>query len=411
VFLLFFQTLKNRGIPVSLQELFDLYRVLEELTKSGEALTPKRFFTIARLTLVKDLKYYDDFELAFALCFEGQLNDQDFKARLEDWLKNALERELSQQQKDNALKLPPEELLRELEKRLQTQKEQHHGGNHWIGTGGTSAFGHSGFNPQGVRIGGQGKNRSALAVIGERRYREYRSDEALSTRNIKLALKGLRQLKRQGPLEFDLKKTIEVTCKNAGEIELMTTHGRKNSLKVLLLLDVGGSMTPYARRVEQLFSAFHQLHHFKEFKSLYFHNIFYDHLYSGAALTLDRSVLITDIMRRYDRETRVFILGDAAMAPFEFFQMSGLLRHAYDYYGRHHGYPLTQEQSRTGQESLQKWLDHFPHTVWLNPDPKDSWAYTSTTAAIHEMTPMFPLTLHGLKKATQQLIGSANERR
>lgn len=398
MFLDFFFSLKKRGVPVSIQELFDLLHVLRELLAQEQTITPLRFHRLARLTLVKDIKYYDDFDQVFAQCFQSLLKDDHVKEKLEEWLNQALKREISEEQKSKALQLPPEELLRELEKRFQEQKEQHHGGNHWIGTGGTSPFGHSGHNTQGVRIGGQSQGKSALAVMGERRFKEYRTDETLDLRNIKVALKGLRLLKKQGAPVFSLEKTIDQTCKRGGEIEIVEEATRKNTLKLLLFLDVGGSMTPYAQKVSKLFSALNQLNHFKEFKTFYFHNIFYDHVYTSPDLILSNAVLLQDLMKRYDSETRIIVLGDAAMAPFEYFQMSGLLRHAYDYYGRYHSYPLKEEESKTGEESLKKLSKVFSAIAWLNPDPKDSWKYTTTTQRINQLVPMYPLTIDGLNE-------------
>lgn len=408
MFLAFYYALKSEKIPVSLQEHFDLLQVLQHYSFHHEAITPTRFYQIARATLVKDLKYYDQFDQVFARLFGNQLvNDQEFRTQLEEWLKKAHHYQLDEERLRNALRIPPKELLEQLEKRLLEQKEQHHGGNHWIGTGGTSPFGHSGYNPQGMRIGGEGRNKSALAVLGERRYREYRTDEILHVRQIKLALKHLRLLKKTGPDEFSLEKTIEATCRQGGEIDIVHAKARKNHLKLILLLDVGGSMTPHSKRVAKLFSALHQLHHFKTFKTYYFHNIFYDHVYTGPELTLHHAIALDELPHKFDRDTRVVIVGDAAMAPYEYFQMNGVLRHAYDFYGRASSYPL--EHSLTGEQRLSFLVDNYPYLSWLNPEPKESWPYTTTIKAIQSRVKMEELTIAGLKKAARFLSGNSPE--
>lgn len=406
MFLAFFETLKRFQIPVSLQEFFDFLRVLEFVAKKEESIPIKRLHLIARMTMVKDIRFYDQFDQAFATHFQSIMADQDFKERLQQWLAKALEQELSAERKRDALKISHEELLRELEKRLQEQKEQHHGGNHWIGTGGTSSFGHSGYNPQGVRLGGQSKSKSAMAVLGPRMFEAYRSDQQLQTRNMKVALKGLRLLKKQGRIQLSIPKSIEATCQNAGDIQIIEEKSRKNALKLVLLLDVGGSMTVHARQVEKLFSALHQLQHFKQFKAYYFHNIIYDHLYESSHLSLTNAIELTDFYARFNEETRIIILGDAAMSPFEYFQMNGALRHAYDFYGRSRDYPLNQDQSMTGEERLVELTKRYPHLHWLNPDPKDYW-HSSTTQAIAKLVPMSALTIDGLNTIAKDLSRSA----
>lgn len=402
MFLEFFFTLRANKVPVSTTEYLDLLKVIDQLTQEFQIITPERFYIIARSCLIKDLKYYDIFDLCYSQIFSGLIQqDGAFKEMLEKWLNEAKKKDLSNEQKQQAMLLPPEELLKQLEKRLQEQKERHDGGNYWIGTGGTSAFGHSGYNPQGIRIGGHGNSKSALIVAGERRYRSYRTDEVFSTRQTKMALKSLRSFAKKGRAEISIKKSIQETCQQAGEITLVEEKTRKNNLKVLLLMDVGGSMDIHARGVEELFSALHQVNHFKQFQSLYFHNVFYDHLYDKADLTFENSHEIEKIYQRFDSQTRVIILGDAYMAPYELFSINGEMRNYYDYFGRVR-YQYNQGHSPIAIDRLREFYSNYPQTVWLNPQIEDLWG-EPTIKAIREIFPMFTLTLDGLKQCVNHL--------
>jgi uncharacterized protein len=402
LFLSFFYSLKKFGIPVSLQEFFDFLKAVEFIATHEKHINLKRLHLIARIAMVKDIRFFDQFDQAFATHFESLVTDQDFKQKLHQWLSQAHMQQLDEERKKNALNIPNENLLKELEKRLQEQKDQHHGGNHWIGTGGTSSFGHSGYNPNGLRIGGASQSRSALSVLGPRSFQAYRTDQQLQTRNMKVALKGLRLLKKQGRAELSIPKSIAATCQNAGEIQIVEERSRKNALKLILLLDIGGSMTVHSQQVEKLFSALHQLQHFKSFKAYYFHNIIYDHVYEKSDLTLKNAIYLPDLYAKFNEETRVIILGDAAMSPFEYWQMSGALRHAYDFYGRARDYPLAQVSSFTGEQRLMEIKTRYPHLHWLNPDPIAYWD-SSTTRAIKEIVPMSPLTIDGLHSIARNL--------
>jgi len=398
MFLDFFYTLRAHKVPVSVREYLDLIDVLENYTKNGEEINGQRLYTISRNVLVKDIKFYDAFDLAFSISFKDVLNDDHFKDKLNEWLKKAKEQELSEERRQNALNILPEDIIKELEKRLKDQKEQHDGGNHWIGTGGTSSFGHSGFNPSGIRVGGESKSKSAIAVAGRREYKDYRTDETLNIRQIKVALKKLRILKESGKATLNVEKTIRKTVDNAGEIDIVETKSRKNNLKLVLLMDIGGSMTPHAMRVNKLFSATHQVNHFKEFKHFYFHNIFYDDLYTDASMSPMRTFDFDRLKKIYNADTRFIIVGDAYMAPYELFQMSGNMREYYYSFDQNN-----KKSKKTGIDRVKMLKERYPKTVWLNPEPKQLWQ-APTISAVSSIIPMFHLSVDGLEAAIKELI-------
>jgi uncharacterized protein len=397
MFLDFFYLLRGEGVPCTTSEYLDLLKAMEGLQDSGEHFNAEKFYLLARSCLVKDIKYYDKYDVAFAKAFKDLIeSDSKFNQLLSDWLKNAVAKKLSQQRKDNALKIPPANLLKELKKRLEEQKKRHDTGNKWIGTGGTSPFGNSGYNPGGLRIGGQAQNRSAMAVVGERIYQEYRTDETFNLRQIKMALKKLRSLRKQGRPQIEINKSIKKTCDNAGEIDLVFEKDRKNSMKLILLMDVGGSMTPFARNVSKLFSSAHQINHFKQFKYYYFHNVFYDQVYADASFT--KPVSVDKLIRKFDSDTRVIIVGDAYMAPYELFQMTGSLREFYFTLDE-----TKQGSNKTGMERIEQWSKHFPKSIWLNPEPARTWQLAPTINAVKSNIKMFGLTVDGLSKAIKFL--------
>lgn len=398
MFLDFFYKLRSLNAPVSTREYLDLINVLQSYSAKGESISPERFYQIARSVLIKDIKYYDSYDIAFSSCFSGLVTDDDFKNKLKSWLENALNSELSEERKQNAMNLPSEELMKELQKRIDEQKERHDGGNKWIGTGGTSAFGHSGFNPNGIRVGGKGQNKSALAVAGRREFKEYRTDEILNIRQIKVALKKLRLLKESGRKELNIDKSIKATCQNAGEIEIIESKSRKNNLKLVLLMDIGGSMTPHSQRVSKLFSAAHQTNHFKEFKHYYFHNIFYDDLYHHASLHPSEITDFSKLKFKHNADTRFIIVGDAYMAPYELFQMTGSMREFY--------YSFIKDNKKsnlTGIDRVELIKKHYDKTIWLNPEPKSLWS-APTIKAIKDIIPMYELSLDGITEGISKLV-------
>ena len=404
----FFFTLRQHKIPVTPTEFLDFLKTVEHRCKQNSPLDSQTLYSLGRYTLVKDLKHYDSYDLAFARTFAAILSEGGrFRDLLEQWLNEAKKFELDEQRRRKALNIPPEDLMKELKKRWQEQKERHDGGNYWIGTGGTSPFGYGGFNPQGIRIGGQGAGRSGIASALSREYQDYRTDEALNIRQIKVCLKRLRILKKHGRKELSIPKTIKETCDQGGDITPVMESPRRNQMKVLLIADVGGSMTPHSLRVSQLFSACHQMNHFKEFKSYYFHNIIYDHVYSDASMQL--GVKLESLFRRYDKETRVILLGDAAMAPYELFQMSGAMNAMYRNFLSIDP-ELWDKQSRektyTAYERLQQIIATFPQLIWLNPDHPQHW-HGETVEAIKSLVPMYFLSFDGLMAGIDRLVGKA----
>ena len=307
-----------------------------------------------------------------------------------DWLKDPLNRMLLGEEAQALFdSMDFDELMKELEKRLREQTEQHDGGGHWIGRGGTSPFGHSGYHPRGIRIGGRGGGRHAVQIAQERRFKNYRSDLTLDVRQIGVALKKLRQLRRTGPEdELDLEGTIKATAKNAGDLDFIWQRSRKNTVKLLLLMDVGGSMEPYAMLCSQLFSAAHSSSHFKDFQYYYFHNCIYDNLYRD--IEREDAVSTLHLLRTLEPDYKLLIVGDARMGPWELIERYG----AINYYERN---------EIPGIIWLRRIADHFTHCVWLNPDDPRFWVH-ATVQMIGRLFPMYPLTLEGLEQSVGKLV-------
>jgi uncharacterized protein with von Willebrand factor type A (vWA) domain len=382
----FFYTLRKRKVPVSITEWMTL---MEALAK-GYVRDLDEFYFLARAILVKSEAYYDNYDIAFQEYFQGIEAPADISNEILEWLRDPLNR-LTLSEEDLALfaKLDFDELLKELEKRLREQTEQHDGGGYWIGRGGTSPFGHSGYHPAGIRIGGEGGGGHAIQIAQERRFRNYRSDLTLDVRQLKLALKGLRQLTRIGPEdELDLEDTIEATAKNAGEIELKWRRSRKNAVKVLLLMDVGGSMEPFALLCSQLFSAAHSSSHFKDFQYYYFHNCIYDNLYQD--IERQEAVSTDHLLRTLEPDYKLLMVGDARMGSWELLERYG----AINYY---------EHNETPGIVWLRRISEHFTHGVWLNPTRLRFWNHP-TVQLIGRLFPMFPLTLEGLGEAVKRLV-------
>ncbi len=384
----FFYLLRSRKVPVTVTEWMTL---MEALSKGLAYSDLAVFYSLSRSLLVKDVAYYDAFDDCFAHFFKDADLPPMLHDELEKWLSdpNPLPN-LSPEEQAALDRWDLDKLREEFEKRLQEQTEAHHGGNRWIGTGGTSPFGHGGVNPQGVRVHGESRNKSAIQVAHERRFRNFRNDLVLDVRQMKAALKKLRALERVGAAdELDLDETIDKTCRDAGEIELVFHPERKNRLKLLLLMDAGGSMDPYARLVSRLFSAASQMNHFKEFKHFYFHNCVYEFLYED--IWMDSRVATGDLFRQLDASWRLIFVGDAAMAPSELMNPYGSLY----YYHRN---------QQAGVTWLDRFRDHFRRAIWLNPiNNRRYWNYTYTTKVIGNIFPMFPLTLGGLEEGIQEL--------
>jgi uncharacterized protein with von Willebrand factor type A (vWA) domain len=389
----FFYTLRAARIPVSVKE----YLALLEAFKAGmvgptseEPTTLDDLYYLARTILVKDEKHFDKFDRAFAAYFKGVEAVADFSKEIPaDWLRKELERLLSDEQKANAPKMDWDELLETLQKRLEEQQERHAGGSKWIGTGGTSPFGHGGFNTQGVRIGGKGGNKSAVKVWEQRAYRDYDDTQELGTRNIKMALRRLRKFARQGnELELDLPDTIRATAANAGYLDIKMQPERHNQVKVLLLMDVGGTMDEHIQRVEELFSA--AKNEFKHLEFYYFHNCVYEYVWRNNRRRFAEKFETWDIIRKYNKDYKLVFVGDATMSPFEILQPGGSVEY---------------NNEEAGAEWLQRLTHAFPHFAWINPEPQGMWQYRQSIAIVQQLMGqrMFPLTLKGLEDAMRVL--------
>ena len=377
----FFLHLKSFRLPVSTREFLTLLEALEQrvITTSLDD-----FHTLARVCLVKDEQHFDRFDLAFGSYFKGV--DALFDASTgipEDWLRREFMRHLTEDDKARIAALGGlDKLMETFRQRLADQRERHAGGNKWIGTGGTSPFGAFGHNPEGIRVGPEGGGRSAVRVWDERSFRNLDGDVELNTRNIKVALRRLRRFAREGvPEELDLDGTIAGTARNAGWLDLKLQPERRNRVKVLLFLDVGGSMDPHVAVCEELFSAakseFRHLTHF------YFHNCVYDHVWRDNARRRNERYPTLDLLRTYGPDWNVIFVGDAAMNPYELTAIDGSAEY---------------RNLEPGIAWLQRIFDHFRRVVWWNPEPPRTWEYTRTTQLILQaLGPrMFPLTLAGI---------------
>jgi len=382
----FIYELRARKVPVGTQEAVALARALAAGLHDSSL---DGFYFIARSLLVHSEAHLDDFDLAFAKYFKGVHVEAKLVAEeLLEWLKNAKKlRELSEEEKALIEALDREEVLRRFEERLKEQRERHDGGNYWIGTGGTSPFGRGGFNPSGIPVGGgTGGKGGAMQSADARKYRPYRSDLILDIRQIEVALRKLRAFTREGGQEeLDIEGTIDETAKNAGELEIVTRPPRRPNTRVILMMDVGGSMDPYAELVSQLFSAAKRSTHWKELRTYYFHNCVYGRVYKTEGF--QEPVLVRDLMHECGKNYKLVLVGDASMAPYELLGAPG--------YG---------EEGRTeGIRWLMLLREHFERSVWLNPDGPVVPSHP-TVDAIRQIFPMFPLTLEGLGEAVSELL-------
>jgi len=385
----FFLHLKAHRLPVSTRELLTLLEALEARVIS---LSIDDFYTLSRACFVKDEQHFDRFDLAFGTYFKGIDAIFDIRADIpEAWLRKEFERHLTDEDKKLVEAMGGlDKLMETLKQRLAEQKGRHAGGNKWIGTGGTSPFGAYGYNPEGVRIGQDGGgSRSAVKVWDERSFRNLDGDVELNTRNIKVALRRLRKFAREGaPDELDLPGTIEGTARNAGWLDVHMQPERRNRVKVLLFLDVGGSMDPHVRVCEELFSAakaeFRHLTHF------YFHNCVYDHVWRDNGRRRNERFSTLELVRTYGPDWKVVFVGDAAMSPYELTQVGGSVEYAND---------------EAGIAWLSRIFEHFRRVVWWNPEAPRTWEYTrSTQIILHKLgARMFPLTLSGIAQGIDAL--------
>jgi len=383
----FFFMLKDAKIPVSIKEFLLLLEALEK-----EVIGPSLddFYYLARLTLVKDEAHFDKFDRAFGLYFKGITTVFEENAAIPlDWLLKRAAKNLSEEERALVEKFGYEKLAARLQQLLQEQKERHEGGSKWIGTGGTSPFGNSGNNPEGIRIGGASTNRSAVKVWEERSYRDYDASREIGTRNIKVALRRLRKFARQGaPDELALDATIRATANNAGYLDIRMQPARRNNIKVLMLLDVGGTMDEHIQRTEELFAA--SKSEFKNMEFYYFHNCVYDQLWRNNQRKNTERFATWDVLRKYTPDTKVIFVGDATMSPYEILHPGG----AVDFYNE-----------EAGAAWLQRFTTTFPNAIWLNPEPENIWEYRQSIAIIRQQMDnrMYPLTLEGLERGMRTL--------
>ena len=383
----FFFALKSAKIPVSIKEFLVL---LEALEKQVIAPSLDEFYYLSRITLVKDEANFDKFDQAFGVYFHGAQTLFDKAPEIPlDWLMKRLERELTPEQKAALEKFGYDKLMDRLKELLEEQKARHEGGNKWIGTGGTSPFGNGGNNPEGIRIGGEGGNRSAVKVWEARTYRDYDSERELGTRNIKVALRRLRKFAREGAQdELALDDTIRATASNAGWLDIKMQPERKNKVKVLMLMDVGGTMDDHIARFEELFSAAKT--EFKNMEFFYFHNCLYETLWKNNRRRHAERFASWDVLRKYPPDTKVIFVGDATMSPYEIVQPGGSVEY---------------HNEEAGAVWLQRFAQQFPKCVWLNPEPEALWQYRQSIAIIRQLMSdrMYPITMDGLERAMQKL--------
>ncbi|MEA3470155.1 MAG: hypothetical protein U9R24_00365 [Thermodesulfobacteriota bacterium] len=394
MFVNFFYSLRDHGIPVSPTSFLRLHKALN----IGQVLSLKDLYIVARSTLVKSERYFDSYDQIFAHYFEGAEMpaitdlelDEIARALLEEWLKNPAQMADALGLDESKLRrYTPEELVQYFLDRLKEQTKEHHGGDRWIGTGGTSPVGHGGVHPGGMRVGGSGGSGSAIKVALERRYRDYSQQGPLTQAQIGEALKKLRRMIPSGPRDVvNVDKTIYETMRNAGEIEIIFDKRLKDKLKVVLMIDNGGwSMDPYVHIVQVLFD--YARDQFKEVKTYYFHNTIYEQVWKDHTRYKKPKKIIT--FPNKDPESRIVIVGDASMAPYELMYESGSIY-------------FEERKSKASIDNLKFLAKNFRHAVWLNPRPRNQWSHTWTLEAIQEVFPMFELTLDGLDKAVNYLM-------
>lgn len=385
----FLDELRAAGIPASVKEHLVLLNALDQEVIDR---TPESFYYLSRATYVKDEGLIDRFDQVFSKVFKGILSDipGNVSGEIpEEWLRAVAEKYLSEEEMAKIKSLGDwDEIMDTLKKRLEEQKEEHHGGNKWIGTGGTSPFGHSGYNPEGVRIGGESRHKRAIKVWEKREFKNLDSTRELGTRNIKVALRRLRKFAREGAAdELDLDATVTGTARQ-GWLDIHMRAERRNAVKLLLFLDVGGSMDPHIKLTEELFSA--ATTEFKNLEFFYFHNCLYEGVWKDNRRRWSERINTWDILHKYGHDYKVIFVGDAAMSPYEITHTGGSVEH------------MNEEP---GAAWLERVTRTYPATVWLNPENKDYWDYSQSNRMIRQLTDdrMYPLTLDGLDDAMREL--------
>lgn len=394
MFIDFFYFLRGKGLKVSLNEWMTL---IEALDKGMAMNSLMEFYYLCRNVLIKTEADYDRFDMAFAEYFRGVETVENLPEELMQWLSEGeLERDILDMP-EWAKEYEFDQLMEMFRERLEEQNEKHDGGNYWIGTGGTSAFGHGGYNPAGIRVGGYSRHRSAVKVAGERNYRDFREDNALDSRQFQMAFRKLRQFSTRvdtAKTELDVDATIDATCNNGGLLKIVYDKPRKNTVKLLLLIDSDGSMRSHVHLVNQLFHAVHQSTHLKDLKIYYFHNCVYDYLYTTPACRHGAWVETEKVFANLDSDYKVIFVGDAAMSPYELTSRGG----------NSDWYSYNEEP---GLIWLEKFNRHYKKCIWLNPilEEKWGWIYGSRTIGmVGNVFPMFDLTLGGLDKGIKRLL-------
>ncbi|MBC2777743.1 vWA domain-containing protein [Parasphingopyxis marina] len=388
MFFSFVDELRVAGIQASLKEHLTL---LDALDKDVIERSPEEFYYLARATFVKDEGLLDRFDQVFAKVFKGIETDygQEAMALPEDWLRSVAEKYLTEEEMAEIEKLGSwEEIMETLKERLEEQQERHEGGNKWIGTGGTSPYGNSGYNPEGVRIGGESKHKKAVKVWNKREFRNLDSTKELGTRNIKVALRRLRRFAREGAAEeLDLKSTIDGTAKQ-GWLDIHMRAEKRNAIKVLLMLDIGGSMDPHIKLCEELFSA--ATSEFKNLEFFYFHNCPYEGLWKDNRRRFAERTPTWDVLHKFGHDYKLIFVGDASMSPYEITHPGGSVEHF---------------NEEAGAVWMHRLTNTYPAAAWLNPVPEQHWGYSQSVKVIRELMNdrMYGLTLDGLDDAMREL--------
>lgn len=390
MFLDFFLLLKNDGIPVTIREYLTF---LEALDEGIAEYSVDDFYYLSRTSLVKHEHHLDRFDLLFKYYFEGveKIDTEEFMKIPEDWLRKSFVNALTDEEKDLIKSMGGlDKLLERLRELMKEQKNRHQGGNKWIGTGGTSPFGAYGFNPEGIRIGQEeSRHRRAVKVWDKREFRDLDDGVELQTRNMKMALRRLRVLTREGvDEELDLDRTIDRTSRNAGFLELEMVPAKKNNVKVLLFLDIGGSMDDHIELCSRLFSA--AKYEFKHLEHYYFHNCLYESVWKNNRRRWQEAIPTFQVLHTYNSDYKVIVVGDASMSPYELLYQNGSVEHNND---------------EPGFTWLERLKNHYPDIVWLNPVPVKQWKYTESIGMVKEFMKdrMFPMTLSGLQQAIKAL--------
>ena len=391
----FFKIIRICGLRVSIPEWMTL---MEGISLNLHRSSLTGFYYLARAILVKTESEYDKFDTAFAYYFRGVVPVEEVPSELDEWLAQAVAQnpydKAAVDEKFGGKTL--EEILKEFEERMAEQDEMHNGGDHWIGTGGTSMFGHSGYNPNGVRIGGESRNRSAVQIASARNFRDFRDDSILDLRQFQMAFRRLRQFssKDEGPKDIlDLEETIQKTSDHAGNLSMVFRRPRRNMVKVLLLFDSGGSMDDFSRLCAQLFQAAQKSNHFKDLKAYFFHNCFYDNLFTDPSCTRENAISTEWVMNNLSQDYKVIVVGDAYMSPYELMVPNGCI----DYY-------FYNEEP--GIDWIRKVKNRYKHMIWLNPIPPQYWEGMNTMNTVSQVVPMFPLSVQGLEQGLKHLMSN-----